>query len=87
MTLHITDPDTDRLARQLAQETGESLTQAVNTALKERLQKVGARKEADREKLVADLLAIAKRAKGLRKEKKTSRELIEELYDEDGLPR
>ena len=38
-------------------------------------------------KLVADMTAIARRAKGLRKQKKSSRELIDELYDEDGLPR
>jgi antitoxin VapB len=87
MALHINNPATDKLARELAEETGESLTVAVNKALKERLERVGGRKREDREEFVAKLLAIAQQAKGLRKLKKSSRELIEELYDEDGLPR
>jgi antitoxin VapB len=87
MALHLNNPKTDRLARELARETGESLTEAVNKALEERLGRVGTRKATEVEKLVADLTAIAKRAKGLRRLKKTSRELIDELYDEDGLPR
>ena len=87
MALHITDPQTDKLARDLARETGESLTEAVNKALEERLTRVGKRKATDVERFVADLTRIAKGAKGLRKQKKSSRELIEELYDEDGLPR
>jgi antitoxin VapB len=87
MALHLNNSTTDRLARELARETGETLTEAVNTALKERLDRIGSRRAAEVEKFVADLTEIAKGAKGLRKQKKTSRELIDELYDEDGLPR
>ena len=87
MALHLTNPRTDKLARELSKETGESLTEAVNTALQERLDRVSKKKAADREKFVADLTAIAARAKGLRRQKKTSRELIDELYDKDGLPK
>jgi len=87
MALHISDPRTDKLARDLAHKTGESLTQAVTKALEERLDRVGRRSAADVEKLVAEMTRIARGATGLRKLKKTSRELIEELYDEDGLPR
>jgi antitoxin VapB len=87
MALHLNNAKTDRLARELARETGETITDAVNTALEERLDRVGARRAAEVEKFVADLTEIAKGAKGLRKQKKTSRELIDELYDEDGLPR
>lgn len=87
MALHITDRQTDKLARELARETGESLTEAVSKALEERLARVGRRKSANIEKFVTDLTRIAKGAKGLRKQKKTSRELIDALYDEDGLPR
>ncbi|HEY1836901.1 MAG TPA: type II toxin-antitoxin system VapB family antitoxin [Rhizomicrobium sp.] len=87
MALHLSNSRTDKLARKLARETGESLTEAINRALEERLDRVGKKKAADVEKFVADLTAIAKRATGLRKLKKSSRELIEELYDEDGLPR
>lgn len=37
MALSIKDPEADRLARELAERTGETLTQAVVTALRERL--------------------------------------------------
>lgn len=39
MTLNIKDPETDRLARNLAKITGESLTEAINKALCARLEK------------------------------------------------
>ena len=87
MALHITDRQTDKLARDLVRETGESLTVAVNKALEERLARVSKRNVADVENFVADLTRIAKGAKGLRKQKKSSRALVENLYDEDGLPR
>src|ERR1043166_2982736 len=74
MALHINNAATDKLARELAEETGESLTVAVNKALKERLERVGSRKREGREEFVAKLLAIAQQAKGLRKLKKSSRE-------------
>jgi antitoxin VapB len=87
VALHINDAETDKLARELAHRTGESLTEAVNKALEERLQRVTQKTKADEDKFVAELLEIAKGATGLRKQKKTSRELIDDLYDEDGLPR
>jgi antitoxin VapB len=37
MALSLKDPETDALARQVANLTGETLTQAVRVALKERL--------------------------------------------------
>ena len=37
MALSIKDPEADRLARELATRTGETLTQAVVVALRERL--------------------------------------------------
>ena len=37
MALSITDPEADRLARAVAQRAGETITQAVITALRERL--------------------------------------------------
>lgn len=39
MALSLKDPATDRLARQVAKLTGESLTEAVRTALEERLRR------------------------------------------------
>jgi antitoxin VapB len=37
MALSLKDPETDRLAREVARLTGETLTEAVRTALAERL--------------------------------------------------
>lgn len=39
MALSIKDPETDRLARALAETTGESLTEAIRAALRERLER------------------------------------------------
>lgn len=39
MALSLKDPETDRLAREVARLTGESLTQAVRVALAERLER------------------------------------------------
>jgi antitoxin VapB len=38
MVLRIKDPETDRLARQLARLTGESITESVRAALRDRLE-------------------------------------------------
>ena len=43
MALSIKDPETDRLARALAEATGESLTEAIRRALEERLSREGQR--------------------------------------------
>lgn len=40
MALNIKDPTADRLARELANLTGESITVAVGTALKDRLERL-----------------------------------------------
>lgn len=46
MTLNIKSDKADRLARELAETTGESLTLAVTTALEERLARVRKRPDA-----------------------------------------
>lgn len=43
MALNIKDAETDRLARELAQITGESITEATRGALRERLKRERAR--------------------------------------------
>lgn len=59
MPLIINDPETQRLARALAERTGESITVATRRALKERLRRIGsaARKAA----LLEDLAASRRR--------------------------
>ena len=43
MALKIKSHTVDRLARKLAEQTGESITKAVQTALRERLERLGPR--------------------------------------------
>jgi len=59
MALHIQDAETDRLARELSAATGETLTQAVNVALRERLHSVSL-KQPDQsvEEYIAGIEAI-----------------------------
>ncbi|MGH2968655.1 MAG: type II toxin-antitoxin system VapB family antitoxin [Solirubrobacteraceae bacterium] len=47
MALNIKHPEADRLARDLATTTGESLTTAVTVALRERLERVRGAASAD----------------------------------------
>jgi antitoxin VapB len=59
--LNIKNDETYALARQLADETGESLTEAVTTAVKERLARLTLRTEDDEfEARLAAVRAIAR---------------------------
>jgi antitoxin VapB len=85
MALNIKDDEVDRLARQLSKRTGETITDAVRTALKEKLARLAEAKEAP---LSERLIELGRRTAALpRLTDKTSKELVEELYDEHGLPR
>lgn len=86
MNVRISDPKIDELAAELAKRTGEDPTAAVVRALEEKLQRHPQRAGFNEDAKVAELLGIAERATGLQSENKTSRELINELYDENGLP-
>ena len=85
MALHIANAKANRLARKLAERTGETLTEAVIRALEDRLSHT--EKKGSEDAKVSELLAIAKRAKGLRRQRKSARAMIDELYGRDGLPR
>lgn len=64
MALSIKDGETDRLARAVAELTGESLTQAVKSALAERLERER-RKRRDPSDLAERLLAIGRECAAL----------------------
>ncbi len=83
MPLSIKDPETDRLARELSEATGESLTTAVATALRERLERVRGR--ARGQGLADELNAIAVRCARLPLLDDRPEEKILG-YDEHGLP-
>ena len=83
MALSIKHPEADRLARELAARTGESITEAIMTALRERLQREQRRY---RPRLEDEIMAISKRSAALpRRTGRTPEEIIG--YDERGLPR
>lgn len=83
MPLSIKDPETERLARDLARRTGESITVATRTALQERLHRV---RGADRRSLLLeDLSAIRRRCAELPVlDPRTPEDII--AYDERGIP-
>ena len=83
MSLNIKSQEAHELAAELARLTGESMTKAVTEAIRERLEREQRRR--DKEKMVAELLAIARRCAAY--PRRDHRSLEEFLYDERGLPR
>ena len=85
MVLSIKDAEADRLARRLAAQTGESLTQAVVSALRDRLAKEQ-QKSRDVESVVADAMEIGRHYVAQPTlDRRTPDEIIG--YDEHGIPR
>lgn len=83
MALSIKHPEADRLARQLAETTGETLTEAVLTALRERLQRVTGRRRSPG--LREDIARIQERIARLPVlDERSDDEILG--YDERGLP-
>ena len=88
MALHIRSPLVDKLARKVARRTGETLTKAIASALSERLERLEAGDRDSQQAMIDKLMEISDRAaKHLNRTNKTSTELLDELYDADGLPR
>jgi antitoxin VapB len=84
MPLNIKNPEADRLARQLAQKTGETITDAVIQALRERLQRQEGRTAWP--DLKEELLAIGRRCAALPTyDTRSPEEIIG--FDEHGIPR
>ena len=84
MSLNIKNEDAHRLARELAEFTGESMTLAVSEALRERLERV---KKDSRAGLAERLLKIGKECAAHIQEPYKSIDHGELLYDEKGLPK
>ncbi|KGN31355.1 antitoxin [Knoellia sinensis KCTC 19936] len=82
MALNIKDPETDRLARELAQATGESITVAARRAIEERLERVRHQTRAARRSVGEEIIARG-RARPILDERP-----VDEIlgYDENGLP-
>lgn len=81
--MSIKDPETERLARSLAEQTGETITVATRRALEERMRRLGnpARKMA----LLEDLAASRRRWGGMQVlDARSADEILG--YDDNGLP-
>jgi len=84
--LNIKDAETIRLARELAEATGQPVTQAIRHALERELQ----RREDEIQETIRQVKEISREfiasippeMRG-----KTSKEWMEAIYDEDGLPK
>ena len=83
MALNIKNPEAVRLARELAARNGETITEAILKALRDRLKREGAKTPVS---LKDEIMAISRRAAALpRRTGRSPEEIIG--YDERGEPR
>ena len=85
MSLNIKNQETCRLARELANLTGETMTGAITIALEERLERE--MHERGVEARVRELRAIGQRCARLLRDGPSAVEHGDFLYDERGLPK
>ena len=85
MSLNIKNEETCRLARELAQLTGETMTGAITVALEERLERE--RRERSVEERLRDMRAIAARCASHLGDGPSAADHGDLLYDERGLPK
>lgn len=84
--LNIKDAETIRLARELADATGQPVTQAIRHALERELQ----RREEEIQETIRQVKEISREfVASIPPEMrgKTSKEWMDAIYDEDGLPK
>jgi antitoxin VapB len=83
MALNIKDPETDRLARELAEATGESITVAARRAIEERLARI--RAQAAAQTTAGDLRELIARGRArVTLDDRSAEEILG--YDGAGLP-
>lgn len=86
MSLNIKNPKAHELAERVARLTGETLTEAVTNALRQRLERIENVAAADEERF-HQLKAMVKGSRSLWLEPNLSMEHGDLLYDERGLPK
>ncbi len=84
MGMNIKNPEAHRLAREVAELTGESVTGAVTESLRERLERLRAEQ---REGMAAALLVVGRDASKRLSPELRATDPDELLYDGRGLPR
>ena len=83
MALSIRNGRTEKLARELAAESGETITQAITQALEERLERLRGRSTA--RDLVEEILKISKRCSAIPdRDERAADEILG--YDSTGVP-
>ncbi|HEX3810329.1 MAG TPA: type II toxin-antitoxin system VapB family antitoxin [Rhizomicrobium sp.] len=90
MGINIKNESTEAVVRELAARTGEGLTGAIETAARERLERLGQKPKQTLEEFLAAIRPLQDALKAQQidpDDKRTARELIDELYDEHGLPK
>ncbi len=83
MALSIRNPKAEKLARELAYESGENITQAITNALEERLERLRGRRTAT--DMTEEILKISKRCSSISdKDQRTPDAILG--YDSSGVP-
>jgi antitoxin VapB len=85
VSLNIKNEETNRMVRELAALNGVSLVAAVSEAVREKLERQKAEKSTGR---LAQIREIVARTAPLMNDGRSSKELFDELYDDEtGLPK
>ena len=84
--LNIKNPEAYRLVKELADATGESMTQAVTEAVRQRLERLKAEAPSGKDFDVEEILAMAREI-GRRFPPGYLETAFDDLYGEDGMPR
>jgi antitoxin VapB len=87
MSLNIKNPETYRLAKELADETGLSMTAAVTEAVRQQLARIRATSEDDAGARLDRMLELAAEIRERAPAGYFDQDFDELLYDEMGLPK
>jgi antitoxin VapB len=88
MPLNIKKKETHEAARRLAELTGESLTEAVDKAVRERLARLSAAQDQDKQEAWRRIRELQRQlAEAPTYDSRSMEEIMEDMYDEYGLPK
>lgn len=87
MSLNIKNERTHELVRRLAALTGQSQTSAVEDAVRRRLAELEEQRSGEEEERRRRIRAVIRRAQQIPSTGRTTEEIMDELYDETGMPR
>ena len=85
--LSIKNPEAYRLVKELSDETGESMTQAVIASVRERLERIRTQRDADVEARAARIMELAKVIHDGAPPGYWDQDFDELLHDDIGLPK